>query len=114
MRTTSVSFNRSSRLASGGVRYWFFPLLAFIASMVWMLHERNPHRAAIAMALLVVMLMESFRTGDIPGLWTLISNYAQAFSELPAGSDSDSTESCRLDHGVDEALSVLLGCNDAT
>src|SRR5207244_294927 len=29
-------------LQAGGVRYWFFSLLAFIASLLWLLSGRNP------------------------------------------------------------------------
>jgi len=45
-------------LASGGVRYWFFPMLAFIASLVWMLQERNP--AVLRGTALVLLLVMGF------------------------------------------------------
>jgi hypothetical protein len=75
-------------LQSGGVRYWFFSLLAFIASMVWMLHERNPALVRrIAMALLVMTLYGVAQDWGHPRLVDLnFESYAQAFSELPAGS----------------------------
>jgi len=75
-------------LQSGGVRYWFFSLLAFIASLVWMLHERNPAIVRrMAMALLVVTLYGVVQDWGHPRLVDLnFEEYAQAFSELPAGS----------------------------
>jgi hypothetical protein len=74
-------------LQSGGVRYWFFSLLAFIASMVWMLHERNPAVVRrIAMALLVVTLYGVIQDWGHPRLIDLhFETYAQSFAEMPAG-----------------------------
>jgi hypothetical protein len=74
-------------LQSGGVRYWFFSLLAFIASMVWMLEERNPAVVRrIAMALLVVTLYGVIQDWGHPRLIDLhFETYAQSFAETPAG-----------------------------
>jgi hypothetical protein len=75
-------------LASGGVRYWFFPMLAFIASVVWMLHQRNPRivRAA-ALALLLVMVYGIVQDWGHPRPVDFhFSDYVRKFSELPPGS----------------------------
>src|SRR6185436_19304239 len=29
-------------LVAGGIRYWFFPMLAFVACTVWLLERNNP------------------------------------------------------------------------
>jgi hypothetical protein len=75
-------------LASGGVRYWFFPMLAFTASVVWMLHGRNPAivRGA-ATALLLVMVYGMVQDWGHPRPVDFhFSDYVQKLSELPPGS----------------------------
>jgi hypothetical protein len=75
-------------LASGGVRYWFFPMLAFMASVVWMLHGRNPAIVrATATALLLVMVYGIVQDWGHPRPVDFrFSDYARKFSELPPGS----------------------------
>jgi hypothetical protein len=75
-------------LASGGVRYWFFPMLAFMASVVWMLHGRNPAIVrATALALLLVMGYGIVQDWGHPRPVDFhFSDYVQKFSELPPGS----------------------------
>ena len=75
-------------LASGGVRYWFFPMLAFIASVVWMLDRRNPRivRAA-AVTLLLIMVYGIVQDWGHPRPADFhFSEYVRRFSELPPGS----------------------------
>jgi hypothetical protein len=75
-------------LASGGVRYWFFPMLAFIASLVWMLLSRNPRIVrAVAATLLLVMVYGIVQDWGHPRSVDFhFSNYVRQFSELPPGS----------------------------
>jgi uncharacterized membrane protein YhdT len=75
-------------LASGGVRYWFFPMLAFVACVVWMLHGRNPVIVrATAWALLLVMVYGIVQDWGHPRPVDFrFSDYVRKFSELPAGS----------------------------
>lgn len=75
-------------LASGGVRYWFFPMLAFVASVVWMLHARNPAIVrATAGALLLVMIYGIVQDWGHPRPVDFrFPDYVRKFSELPAGS----------------------------
>jgi hypothetical protein len=75
-------------LASGGVRYWFFPMLAFMASVVWMLHGRNPAIVrATAVALLLVMGYGIVQDWGHPRPVDFhFSDYVRKFSEMPPGS----------------------------
>jgi hypothetical protein len=75
-------------LASGGVRYWFFPMLAFMASVVWMLHRRNPPLVrAASLALLLVMVYGIVQDWGHPRPVDFrFSDYVQRLSELPPGS----------------------------
>jgi len=75
-------------LASGGVRYWFFPMLAFMASVVWMLQARNPAivRATATILLLVMVYGIVQDWGHPRPVDFRFSNYARKFSELPPGS----------------------------
>jgi hypothetical protein len=74
-------------LSAGGVRYWFFPMLAFIASVVWMLHERNSTVVrATAGALLLAMLFGIIQDWGHPRLVDFrFPYYVQKLSELPSG-----------------------------
>jgi hypothetical protein len=74
-------------LASGGIRYWFFPMLAFMASIVWMLSSRNPAPVReTAAVLLVVMVFGMIQDWGHPRPADLdFPTYARMFSELPAG-----------------------------
>jgi len=74
-------------LASGGVRYWFFPMLAFMASVVWMLHPRNPAIArGTAGALLLVMVFGVIQDWGHPRPVDFhFQEYVRKFSELPPG-----------------------------
>ena len=75
-------------LASGGIRYWFFPMLAFMASVVWMLHQQNPPSVrATSLALLLVMLYGIVQDWGQPRPVDFhFSDYARKFSEMPSGS----------------------------
>jgi hypothetical protein len=75
-------------LGSGGVRYWYFSLLAFVASIVWMLQCRNSTvvRGA-AMALLALMLYGIVQDFGHPRPADLhFAVYAKAFEGQPSGS----------------------------
>jgi hypothetical protein len=74
-------------LAAGGVRYWFSPMLAFVASLVWMLHGRNPAivRGA-AMALLLVMVFGIIQDWGHPRLVDFrFPDYVRKLSDQPSG-----------------------------
>jgi hypothetical protein len=75
-------------LASGGIRYWFFPMLAIMASVVWMLHRRNPVIVRTsAKALLLVMVYGIVQDWGQPRPVDFhFSDYVRKFSELPPGS----------------------------
>lgn len=75
-------------LASGGIRYWFFPMLAFMASVVWMLHGRNPAIVrALGTALLLLMVYGIVQDWGHPRPVDFhFSDYVRKFSELPPGS----------------------------
>ena len=74
-------------LASGGVRYWFFPMLAFISSVVWMLHRRNPMIVrATAWVLMLIMVFGIVQDWGHPRPVDFqFSNYVRKFSDLPSG-----------------------------
>jgi hypothetical protein len=75
-------------LESGGVRYWFFPMLAYMASVVWMLQGRNPAIIrALATALLLLMVCGIVQDWGHPRPVDFhFSDYVRNFSELPPGS----------------------------
>ena len=74
-------------LASGGIRYWFFPMLAFVSSIVWMLHSGNPALVrGLALALLIAMLFGIVQDWGHPRAVDLqFAEYARKFSEQPPG-----------------------------
>jgi hypothetical protein len=74
-------------LASGGGRYWFFPIVAFVSSLVWMLHGRNPVLIrGTAVALLLLMSFGIIQDWGLPRAVDLhLEEYARRFSELPSG-----------------------------
>jgi len=73
-------------LQAGGVRYWFFSLLAFVAAMVWMLHEKNPVIVrGIGAALLLVTFFGVIQDWGHPRLVDFhFKSYVQEFSQKPA------------------------------
>jgi len=75
-------------LESGGVRYWFFLMLAYMASVVWMLQGRNPAIIrALATALLLLMVCGIVQDWGHPRPVDFhFSDYVRKFSELPPGS----------------------------
>jgi len=74
-------------LASGGVRYWFFPMLTFVASAIWMLHARNPVfvRGAGAALVLVMMFGMIQDWGHPRPVDFRFPEYVDKFSKLPSG-----------------------------
>jgi len=84
---TTASPQWPNLLESGGVRYWFFPMLAFIACLVWLLDRNNSiwlQRSGIA--LLVLMLYGIAQDWGHPRLVDL--HYAESvakFSDAPSG-----------------------------
>jgi hypothetical protein len=74
-------------LASGGVRYWFFPMLAFIASVVWMLNRQNSLLIrGTALVLLSVMSYGIVQDWGHPRPVDFrFADYSRKFSEQPAG-----------------------------
>ena len=72
---------------SWGIRYWFFPMLAFIASIVWMLQGRNrPLIQWTAIALLLVMVFGIVQDWGHPRLVDFrFPEYVRKLSSQPSG-----------------------------
>ena len=74
-------------LSAGGIRYWFSPMLAFIASIVWMLQGRNrPLIQWTAIALLLVMVFGIVQVWGHPRLVDFrFPEYVRKLSSQPSG-----------------------------
>lgn len=84
---TTLSPQWSNLLEAGGIRYWFFPMLAFMASIAWMLHGRNPAPVRVAASLLLVVMMFGIIQdwGHPRPVDLHFADYAKTFSMQPAG-----------------------------
>ncbi|HLQ78934.1 MAG TPA: hypothetical protein VK210_16365 [Terriglobia bacterium] len=84
---TTASPQWPNLLASGGVRYWFFPMLGFIASVIWLIQPRNPAAVrGVAWVLLVIMFFGVVQDWGHPRPYDFrFQAYARSFSEAPAG-----------------------------
>lgn len=72
----------------GGIRYWFFPTLAFAWCLLWCVRRRKGAMAAIASVLLVVMTFGIVRDWNHPAFKDLhYREFAESFSTSPAGTD---------------------------
>ena len=54
---TTASPQWPNLLTSGGVRYWFFPMLAFIAGVVWLVEAENPQIVRRAGGVLMTFML---------------------------------------------------------
>ncbi len=74
-------------LQSGGVRYWFFSLLAFTACLVWLLERQNPAwlRRAGAALLIVTMVGVVQDWGHPRPVDLKFAAYVENFRAAPAG-----------------------------
>ena len=71
-----------------GNRYYFMPMLAFLASLVWMATRRTSHLAlrSIAVALLLLLPIGVYRDWNYPPYKDLhFPSYAAEFEQAPSG-----------------------------
>jgi len=84
---TTASPQWPNLLNSGGVRYWFFPMLAFVGSLVWLLSDRNPlwlRRSGVV--LLAVMVFGIVQDWGHPRLVDLhYDEYVERFAQARPG-----------------------------
>ncbi len=79
-------------LTAWGVRYWLLPMVAFVATLLWMAAgNRNPRTVRfIAVAALLLMSVGIVREWRYPAFVDLhFGAYARQFSDLPKGSSLD-------------------------
>src|SRR5579863_43134 len=70
----------------GGIRYWFFPTLAFAWCLLWCVRRRTGAAAAVSVLLLCAMSFGIVRDWHHPALKDLhYREFAQSFSSAPAG-----------------------------
>jgi hypothetical protein len=73
--------------ASGGIRYWFFPTLAFAWSIVWCFAKRKGDLRTVAAGLLCLMCIGVLRDWRHPAFKDVqFAEYAKSFRAAPAGS----------------------------
>jgi hypothetical protein len=84
---TTASPQWPNLLNSGGVRYWFFPMLAFVGSLLWLLSDSTSAFArGTGAALLVMMLFGVVQDWAHPRPIDLhYQEYVARFSEAPSG-----------------------------
>ncbi|MGA2671589.1 MAG: hypothetical protein ABSE99_00060 [Terracidiphilus sp.] len=71
---------------TGGIRYWFFPTLAFAWSILWCLHSRIAILKVVAAYLLVFMCIGIVHDWRLPALQDLqFAESARRFEAAPAG-----------------------------
>jgi hypothetical protein len=72
--------------AAGGIRYWFFPTLAFAWTILWYFHNHNFALKSISAILLFLMCIGIVRDWRQPVLKDLhFAEYAKQFEAAPAG-----------------------------
>jgi hypothetical protein len=73
-------------VAAGGIRYWFFPTLAFAWTILWCFQNRNLVLKGISAILLFLMCIGIVRDWRQPVLKDLhFAEYARQFEAAPAG-----------------------------
>ena len=73
--------------ASGGIRYWFFPTLAFAWTIVWCFETRSGALKVVAAGLLCLMCIGILRDRRHPAFKDLqFAEYARRFDAAPVGS----------------------------
>jgi hypothetical protein len=72
--------------ASGGIRYWFFPTLAFAWTIVWCFEKRRGDLRTVAAGLLCLMCIGVLRDLRHPAFKDVqFAEYAKSFRAAPAG-----------------------------
>jgi hypothetical protein len=70
-----------------GVRYWFFPTLAFAWSLLWCAHSRRPALRNISVSLLLIMCIGIVRDWQHPAFPDMhFAEYEKQLGAAPAGS----------------------------
>lgn len=84
---TTASPQWPNLVGASGIRYWFFPMLAFMASALWMLSQKNivPLRVAASLLLVVMVFGMIQDWGHTRPVDFHFADYAKTFSEQPAG-----------------------------
>ncbi len=73
--------------SGGGIRYWFFPTLAFAWSLLWCFHSRIRLLRIVSAPLILLMCFGIIRDWRHPAFEDMhFAEYAQRFEAAPAGS----------------------------
>ncbi len=72
--------------SGGGIRYWFFPTLAFAWSLLWCFHSRTRSLRIVSAPLILLMCVGIIRDWRHPAFLDLhYAEYAERFEAAPAG-----------------------------
>ncbi len=72
--------------SGGGIRYWFFPTLAFAWSLLWCFHSRIRLLKIISAPLILLMCLGIIRDWRHPAFKDMhFAEYAERFAAAPAG-----------------------------